>query len=100
MLTFIAWASLVLAFASALWIAADARRHPQKMWIMNVVWPVTALYLSVIALWAYYKIGRRMSKDAEFGKDGAQHRQHMEEAQKHPTWVQIAVSTSHCGAGC
>ena len=42
--TTIAWISLALAFISALVIALDEVRHPQKMWIMNVVWPLTALY--------------------------------------------------------
>jgi hypothetical protein len=99
MLSVIAWISLGLAFASALWIAADELRRPQKMWIMNVVWPATALYFSVIAVWAYYKIGRPMSKGAQ-PETGGHHEQNMEEARKHPTWAQVAVSTSHCGAGC
>ena len=51
MLAAIAWVSLAVAFACALWIAVDEMRHPQAMAIMNIVWPVTALYLSVFALW-------------------------------------------------
>ena len=58
----IAWISLGLASASTLWIAGDELRHPQKMWIMNIVWPVTTLYFSVVAAWAYYRIGRPMSR--------------------------------------
>jgi hypothetical protein len=27
-------------------------RHPQKMMIMNLVWPITAFYFSVFALWS------------------------------------------------
>jgi hypothetical protein len=100
MLSVIAWISLGFAFASALWIAADELRRPQKMWIMNVVWPATALYFSVVAVWAYYKIGRPMSKGAQPETGGGHHEQNMEEARKHPTWAQVAVSTSHCGAGC
>jgi hypothetical protein len=50
MLTLISWASLVIAFICAIVIAIDEIRHPQKMWIMNAVWPVTALYFSVFGL--------------------------------------------------
>jgi hypothetical protein len=28
----------------------DEIRHPQKMWIMNIVWPVTALCLNVFGI--------------------------------------------------
>ena len=37
-------ASLLLGFACAVLIAVDVRRHPQQMGIMNIVWPVTALF--------------------------------------------------------
>jgi hypothetical protein len=100
MLPVIAWISLGLAFASALWIAAGEIRHPQKMWIMNIVWPVTALYFGVVGVWAYYKIGLPMRKGTQSETDGGQHTQNMEQARKNPTWAQVAVSASHCGAGC
>jgi hypothetical protein len=44
------WISLGIAFACALIIAIDEFRQWQKMWIMNIVWPLTALYSSVFAL--------------------------------------------------
>lgn len=100
MLTAIAWISLGLASASAFWIAADEARHRQKMWIMNIVWPVTALYFSLAAVWAYYRIGRPMSKGAQLQADRDHHERNMKQAGKHPTWAQVAVSASHCGAGC
>jgi hypothetical protein len=53
--------SLVLAGLCALVIAADEFRHPQKMWIMSAVWPITALYFGPIGLWAYFAIGRKSS---------------------------------------
>lgn len=42
----LAWASLARAFGGALFIAVDilVRRYRQPMRIMEVVWPVTALY--------------------------------------------------------
>ena len=98
MLAVLAWMSLVVAFASALVIAVDEVRHPQKMWIMSLVWPITALYFSVCAVWAYFRIGRKASRDAMHGMD---HQAMGHAAGNHnPTWQQTAVATSHCGAGC
>ncbi len=104
MLETIAWISLSVAFLCALIVAGDEFRHPQKMWVMNIVWPVTALYFSVVALWGYYRIGRKMAKDGMQGMP----RDHMRGEQKaqdsrrrpDPTWEQTVVSDSHCGAGC
>jgi hypothetical protein len=104
MLTLISRASLGVAFIFAIVIAIDEIRHPQNMWIMNVVWPVTALYFSVFGLWGYFRIGRRMTKDAmhgmSTGRMQTQLTRHVERAGHDPTWRQTAVSDSHCGAGC
>jgi hypothetical protein len=75
----VAWVSIGLAVVCAVIIAADEVRRPQKMVVMNVVWPVTALYFSVFAVWAYWVWGRGGAKDRA---------------------AQVAVSASHCGAGC
>jgi hypothetical protein len=104
MFTVIAWSSLGIAFICAVVIAVDEMRHPQKMWIMNIVWPVTALYLSVFALWGYFRIGRGLAKNAMHGTSKDQMQQHKnrqeEQTRRDPTWRQIAVSDTHCGAGC
>ncbi len=42
--------SLTIAFASAFVILIDEIRHPQKIAVMNVVWPIFALYLSLFAV--------------------------------------------------
>jgi len=90
-----AWISIALAFLCAAWIALDERKHPQSMAVMNVVWPVTALYLSVFAVWAYFTLGRRYTREA------MQHGGHHPAAHNaKPTLAQVAVGTSHCGAGC
>jgi hypothetical protein len=78
-LTAIASVSLVIAFISAAVIAVDEFRHPQRMWIMNIVWPVTALYLSVFTLWVYFRIGRGMAKDATHGMPTGQMQKHHEQ---------------------
>jgi hypothetical protein len=104
MLAVISWVSLGIAFVCALVIVIDEIRHPQKMWIMNVVWPVTALYFSLFGLWGYFRIGRGMARDAtkRMSMDEMQPQMtEREEGAGHgPTWRQTAVSGSHCGAGC
>lgn len=104
MLATIAWISLGLAFACAALIAVDELRHPQKMWIMNIVWPVTALYFSVFALWAYFAKGRSMTQEAMKAMPKQQMKEHQREqkqrAKRSPTLSQTALSDSHCGAGC
>ena len=74
-----------------------------ELWIMNVVWPVTALYLSVLALWGYFRIGRGMARNAaqSMSDDRMQHyKNKQQESPPNPTWRQIAVADTHCGAGC
>ncbi len=34
-------------------VTADLTRHRQTMWIMDIVWPLTALYSGPFGLWAY-----------------------------------------------
>lgn len=104
MLETVAWISLSVAFTCAILIAIDEVRHPQRMGIMNVVWPATALYGSVFALWAYFAKGRSMTRDAMAGMSEAemkQRRQQKEQqARQSPTLAQTALAGSHCGAGC
>ena len=42
--------SLVVAGACALAVALDLFSHPQPMWIMNLVWPLTALWAGPLAI--------------------------------------------------
>jgi len=64
------------------------------MAVMNVVWPISALYFSVLAVWAYLRWGRAMTKRASERKPGPH------EQVSDPSASQVAVGTSHCGAGC
>lgn len=100
MLATISWVSLGVAFACALYLVIDVFRHPQKMAIMNVVWPVTALYLSVFAVWGYHRYGRPMAQDAPSSKPQSGPAPPKQQVPKKPTWPQIAVAASHCGSGC
>lgn len=51
--------SLALGVLCALVITIDLLAgHPQKMKIMSVVWPITALWSGPLGLYAYFKYGR------------------------------------------
>lgn len=91
----VGWFSLAVAFASALVILVDIvlGGHRQKMWIMNLVYPVTALYWGPVALWFYFTRGRRTSKPV-VEKEG------MPDSDKLPRWDVQSKAISHCGAGC
>ena len=52
----VAWLYLILCSATALWITLDfLRGHKQKMWIMHLVWPITAMYFGPVAAWMYLR---------------------------------------------
>ncbi len=98
--------SLGIAVACALVIAVDEVRRPQAIGVMNVVWPVTALYLSVFALWAYFAVGVTQSRASTGqtppmgGMQGMQPGKDEGGDRQPPTMAQIGLATSHCGAGC
>ncbi len=100
----LSWISLAVAFACALVIVLDTVRRPQKMGIMNVVWPVTALYWGPLGLWAYFRVGRRTTKQHHQRNMNRAPQQMKEDKEQlksaPPTRTQVAVGASHCGAGC
>jgi len=90
----IAWFSLAVAFASALIIAIDILRgYRQQMPIMNLVYPITALYWGPVALWFYFRHGRRQSAPV-IEQRGEPDPDAM------PWWSIVGKGISHCGAGC
>jgi hypothetical protein len=74
--------SLSAGVVGSIWIAVDVWRHPQKMAVMNVVWPTVALFGHVFLIALYLRYGRANARRAS------------------PAWVGVAKSTLHCGAGC
>jgi hypothetical protein len=97
-LNILAWIALATGFVSAIIIVIDLlARHRQHMWIMNLVWPITALYAGPIALWGYFTVGRLSTMHAMM---------HMKESRgempshRKPFWQTVALATTHCGAGC
>lgn len=59
-LAVLAWAGLLTAAACAVVIlfGCYVRRYSQRMPIMEVEWPVTALYLGPVAVWGYFRYER------------------------------------------
>jgi hypothetical protein len=88
--------ALGLGFASALVIVVDivVLGNRQHMAIMDLAFPLTALYMGPIALWAYFARGRQMSR-----KRMHMHAGGMNEAARDSPW-QVSLSATHCGAGC
>ncbi len=81
---------VLVSILCAVAVMVDIVRRPQKMWIMNLVWPITALYGGPLGLWLYWRIGRRKSLHEESGMDGS-HK---------PFWAVALTGSTHCGAGC
>ena len=82
----LAWLALIAGVLSAGAIVWDIRiaGHRQHMAVMEVVWPVTALYLGPIALLLYWRIGRPPNDHVE----------------DRPMPAATTLAVSHCGAGC
>jgi hypothetical protein len=92
----LSWAYVALCLATAFGIVLNSARRPQKMWIMNLVWPITALYFGPFAAWLYWRtLPLTRSKAKEPSRDTEERLKGME-----PTREQAALSGFHCGAGC
>ena len=99
-LNWLAIASLSLSFLCALVIVVDLLAgHRQRMWIMNLVWPITALYSGPLGLWLYFGAGRATTADQPHRAHGESHDQ-MHSAKSKPFWLLAATGTTHCGSGC
>lgn len=89
------WASIGLALLCAAWITWDVygRGHRQQMGVMEIVWPVTALYFGPLAVWGYRRFGWPKSPRWRSEKG-------LDEPPQRPAWSSVATGVSHCGAGC
>jgi hypothetical protein len=92
-LTVLAWIALIMGALCAAGIVADISLagHRQKMPIMEVVWPVNALYLGPLAVWLYARYGRPMSKRLQTEQ---------RDPPRKPRWATTTIGVLHCGAGC
>lgn len=94
----IAWVSLGLAVICFIVIIVDLiLGNKQHMWIMNLVWPITALYAGPIAVYAYFTIGRLSTHKATMG---AKYAGKESPAKQKPFWQMVALGATHCGSGC
>jgi hypothetical protein len=89
-LTTAAWVVLSVCFLCAIIVFADLLQNPQKMRIMNVVWPLTMLYAGPLGLVGYYMIGR-MHRSEHADQSGAKPK---------PMWQSVLLGALHCGSGC
>jgi hypothetical protein len=87
--------TLIAGALCAVAVFIDVLRRPQTMAVMNIVWPVCALFGILLTLWLYWRFGRSAAK-------GAQHsaRASGTPAHKVPFAVQVATAALHCGSGC
>lgn len=106
----IAWVFLGLGLFSGLVVYIDiSMGRYQPMGIMNIAWPITCLYSSVLGLFMYFKYGRAAKGGMMMSHEHMDHAAMHHEAHGHmmhhhgkpkPFWVQIYISSTHCGAGC
>ena len=92
-LTVLAWISLAASFVCAGLIAVEifVKGYRQHVWIMDAVWPLTALYSGPLGWLAYRRWGRLNSP---------RYRQETGDRHHYPFSVSVGISDTHCGAGC
>jgi Domain of unknown function (DUF4396) len=96
-LSALATASVALGFFSTAVTIAMVAARPQKMKIMQLVWPITALYWGPAAPWGLSRYGAPPISQAASRR--AQEAEHQGRDSK-PFWAAVAVAVTHCGAGC
>ena len=67
------------------------------MWIMNLEWPITALYLGPVALWLHHRPLPEMTKRKSTQRQLPTRSHSRSES---PDRIQTALAGFHCGAGC
>ncbi len=93
----VAWIYLSLCSCCALYIFFDFfNGHRQKMWIMHLVWPITALYFGPVAVWMYLRTRPVSLAEAPDADEATRKKL----KQMDPTREQVSVAVFHCGAGC
>ena len=90
--------SLLVAAGCAITIAVDVVRHPQHMGVMNVVWPVMALFAGPLGLWGYFTYGRLATHEqAQAAMDRGEEMPHKKLT---PFPAMVGKGATHCGSGC
>jgi hypothetical protein len=118
-LVWLSIASLATALASAVYLLYDNVVHKRRMLaVMKWVWPITALYMGPVAIWAYRTMGlasmqhgggHRSGGGTNHQDSGGQrpggHRldDHCEErrgSSGQRFWQIVFKGVTHCGGGC
>ncbi len=106
-LEFLAYAWIILSGISFFVILLDMPQQQVHMRVMKLVWPLTALYMGPIALYAYWVWGRvsvvHERHHDKRGADPLSSHAAMEHTNLHPaepSWRGTFLSATHCGAGC
>jgi hypothetical protein len=109
-LAVLAIAFVALGLFSAAIVIAMIIARPQKMAIMDVVWPVTALYWAPAAVAGVWDMGSppvsplryaHLQRQVQLRKEEAERTgREVENGPLKPFWQQVAVAVTHCGAGC
>ena len=89
---------LLLGGICFLIVIVDIVRHPQRMGIMNIVWPVTALFGTFLVVAGYFRYGRLTT--AEAGRGAQCSGQYVRSERSIPYPVKVAKGALHCGSGC
>jgi hypothetical protein len=82
-------AYVLAGVACAVLIGVDVLRRPQKMAVMNWVWPITGLWAGPLGLFVYLWLGRAPPPGAE-----------QDDKTPKPFWRSTLVGALHCSAGC
>lgn len=97
-LHWLAIAALAFGAGCALLLALAVWRNPQQMAVMNIVWPVTALFGTVFSVWGYQRYGRLATRHAaEAAKARGEKPPHKERT---PFAAMVGKGAAHCGSGC
>ncbi len=99
-LDYLAWSYLIVCFVCGGYLLADELHRPQKMWIMNIVWPVSALYFGPFGVWLYRKMQPAMVKHPEGLPMALRRTERAPAPEEQPTPWQVSAAVFHCGAGC
>lgn len=97
-LHYLSLAALLIAVITAAAITIDLMAHPQAMWIMDVVWPVTALFGGPLVLAQYLRYGRLATHAGMHA--AVQRHESPPNRTRTPFPAMAANGTLHCGGGC
>lgn len=99
-LQIVSWIAVSLGILSCVFITIDlSLRQPQKMFVMNLVWPINALWAGPAGVWTYWQLGRAGSRLQDQRARAKSSHDEMKMPSR-PFWQKVVPATLHCGGGC